>query len=156
MSHGPIIQPRLVGQATTSPGCTSWWKCPSIEALIGSIWDQGIALGSPVVPDEKSTFVNAVASLTTGSTESPAPSMPSQDTSPSRSGRPAPVSTTIAFPTPAFATFVYIGCSASPHLVTSCVMASEASEMRILVAISSGEKLSAMETTTAPAHTQAR
>ena len=57
MSQGPIIQPRLVGQATTSSGWMSWWKCPSIAALTGVSWVHGIALGSPVVPDENRTLV---------------------------------------------------------------------------------------------------
>ena len=51
MSQGPIIQPRLVGQATTSPGRMSWCAQPSAAALIGVMWVHGIAFGSPVVPE---------------------------------------------------------------------------------------------------------
>ena len=52
INQGPIIQPRLVGQHTTSPGFKSWWQKPSTAHLIGVVWVQGIAFGSPVVPEE--------------------------------------------------------------------------------------------------------
>ena len=47
MRKGPIIQPRLVGQATTSPGRTSSWAQASVAALRGVTCVQGMALGSP-------------------------------------------------------------------------------------------------------------
>ncbi len=50
----------LVGQQTTLPGRMSWWKWPSIPHLMGVSWVQGMALGSPVVPEEKRTLVRAV------------------------------------------------------------------------------------------------
>lgn len=46
-SHGPIIQPRLVGHATTDPGRMSWCAQPSAAQRSGVTWLQGIALGSP-------------------------------------------------------------------------------------------------------------
>ena len=42
----------LVGQATTSPTRTSWWKYPSIAHFMGVVWLHTMALGSPVVPEE--------------------------------------------------------------------------------------------------------
>ena len=48
-SQGPIIQPRLLGQASTLPGLTSCRVCASSPALRGVTWVQGMALGSPVV-----------------------------------------------------------------------------------------------------------
>ena len=53
MSQGPIIQPTFVGQHTTSPGWMSWWTWPSRPHLRGVIAVQGMALGVPVVPEEK-------------------------------------------------------------------------------------------------------
>lgn len=46
-SHGPIIQPMLVGQHSMSPGRTSWWKKASAPQRSGVMCDQGMALGSP-------------------------------------------------------------------------------------------------------------
>ncbi len=46
-SHGPIIQPRLVGQATVSPSLTSWWKKAFAALRMGVVWVQGMALGCP-------------------------------------------------------------------------------------------------------------
>ena len=67
MSQGPIIQPRLVGQATTSPGLTSRCRAASTADLIGCSWVQGMALGSPVVPEEKRMLVTVSGSPMTGS-----------------------------------------------------------------------------------------
>ena len=47
MSQGPIIQPRLVGQATTSPDLMSMFASASVPHLSGVTWVQGMALGSP-------------------------------------------------------------------------------------------------------------
>lgn len=47
-SHGPIIHPRLVGQATVSPFLISMWHHPSAAALKGVATVHGIALGSPI------------------------------------------------------------------------------------------------------------
>lgn len=38
MSHGPIIHPRFVGHATTSPGWMSWHDQPFTAGLRGSVW----------------------------------------------------------------------------------------------------------------------
>lgn len=46
-SHGPIIQPRLVGQATTSPGRMPCCAQPSTAQRSGVRCVQGMALGSP-------------------------------------------------------------------------------------------------------------
>lgn len=46
-SQGPIIHPRLVGQATTSPFWMSMWHHASAAALKGVAWVHGIAFGSP-------------------------------------------------------------------------------------------------------------
>ena len=46
-SQGPIIQPRLLGQASTSPGRTSCRVCASRPARRGVLCVHGIALGSP-------------------------------------------------------------------------------------------------------------
>lgn len=46
-SQGPIIHPRLVGQATTSPLWISMWHHASAAALKGVALVQGIAFGSP-------------------------------------------------------------------------------------------------------------
>ena len=64
MSQGPIIQPTFVGQQTTSSGWTSWWKWASMPHLSGVISVQGMALGVPVVPEEKSTLVTCSGSPT--------------------------------------------------------------------------------------------
>lgn len=46
-SQGPNIQPMLVGQHTTSPRRTSWWKKAFAAHRSGVVCDQGMALGSP-------------------------------------------------------------------------------------------------------------
>lgn len=46
-SQGPSIQPMLVGQQTTSPRRTSWWKKALAAQRSGVVWAQGMALGSP-------------------------------------------------------------------------------------------------------------
>lgn len=46
-SHGPIIHPRFVGQATTSPLRMSMWDQASAAAFRGVACVQGIAFGSP-------------------------------------------------------------------------------------------------------------
>lgn len=46
-SQGPNIQPMLVGQHTTSPRRTSWWKKALTAHRKGVVCDQGMALGSP-------------------------------------------------------------------------------------------------------------
>src|SRR3970040_2306226 len=43
VSHGPIIQPKLVGHARTSEGRTSWWREASAAPLIAVVWVHGIA-----------------------------------------------------------------------------------------------------------------
>src|SRR6266705_3058903 len=57
VSQGPIIHPKLVGQASTSDGRTSWWRYASAALLIGVVCVHGIAFGSFVVPDENRMFV---------------------------------------------------------------------------------------------------
>ena len=47
MTHGPIIQPRLVGQAMTSEDWRSACAHASAAALMGDSCDQGMALGVP-------------------------------------------------------------------------------------------------------------
>src|SRR5208337_143046 len=66
-SHGPIIHPRLVGQHNTSPGRRSWCQWPSPAALMGVTCSQGIAFGSPVVPEENSTLMHVSGSQAAGS-----------------------------------------------------------------------------------------
>lgn len=61
-SHGPMTQPREVGQHTTSPRRTSWCAHASSAALSGVTWLHGMALGWPVVPDENMIIVHACAS----------------------------------------------------------------------------------------------
>ena len=46
-SQGPIIHPRLVGQATTSSLWISKWHHASAAAFKGVALVQGIAFGSP-------------------------------------------------------------------------------------------------------------
>src|SRR5438552_952132 len=57
--QGPIIQPKLVGQARTSDGRTSRWRYASAALLIGVVWVHGIPFGSFVVPDENKMFVGS-------------------------------------------------------------------------------------------------
>src|SRR3954447_11299138 len=83
--RGPITQPMLVGQANTSPGWMSWYRKPSEAALIGVVWSQGIALGSPVVPEEKRMIVRAEGSRGTGVKSSRGERKSSQERSPGRS-----------------------------------------------------------------------
>ncbi len=158
MSQGPIIQPRLVGQATTSPGWMSWWKWPSIAALTGVSWVHGIAFGSPVVPDEKSTLVTRSGSPGTGSNSSaPPPSTRSaHHRSPRRSRIPAPVSTATARSAPASTTLSYMGRWRPARVMRSWVTTKPAPAMRSRAAISSGAKLSAIDTTAPPRATTAR
>ena len=52
-SQGPIIQPRLVGPATTSPRRTSCCAHASIPHRMGVTWLQGIAFGSPAIARSK-------------------------------------------------------------------------------------------------------
>mmetsp|Transcript_3494 Transcript_3494/g.10940 ORF Transcript_3494/g.10940 Transcript_3494/m.10940 type:complete len:340 (+) Transcript_3494:913-1932(+) len=164
-SHGPIIQPRLVGQHTTSRVRTSCRQCASAALRSGGSADQGMAFGSPVVPLEKRMPVMSPAPRITGSKRSPASSpaaatKSTHTTSPSRSATP---SATVAASAPAAgstttrgapsqaATRAYSGSSLPPRGTPSCVMASLASERRRRVAISGVAKLSAMETATMPA-----
>lgn len=49
-SQGPIIQPRLVGQASTSLGCTSPTDQASTAQRMGVVCVQGMALGLPACP----------------------------------------------------------------------------------------------------------
>ena len=46
-NQGPIIQPKLVGQATVSPFRMSWWKKAFAALRIGVVCVQGMALGCP-------------------------------------------------------------------------------------------------------------
>jgi hypothetical protein len=46
-SHGPIIQPRLVGQHSTPPGPRSCCAHASVAQRSGVMWVQGMAFGSP-------------------------------------------------------------------------------------------------------------
>lgn len=46
-NQGPIIHPRLVGQATTSPARISMWHHASAAALRGVALVHGMAFGSP-------------------------------------------------------------------------------------------------------------
>src|SRR6059036_2793799 len=41
--YGPIIQPKLVGHASTSVGRASAWRYASAALLIGVVWVHGIA-----------------------------------------------------------------------------------------------------------------
>ena len=57
---------RVGGPQTTSPRRTSWWQCASAALRSGGMLDQGIALGSPVVPLEKRMPVGSDAWRSTG------------------------------------------------------------------------------------------
>src|SRR3990172_6105710 len=87
VSHGPIIQPKLVGHASTSVGRASMCRYASAAHLIGVVCVHGIAFGSFVVPEEKRTFVRAPGGRTETSKGSRSPRKSSHATSLDRSSQ---------------------------------------------------------------------
>jgi hypothetical protein len=73
INQGPIIQPRLVGQAHT---CRSVYPDDKIRRRpSGSVvlWLQGKALGSPVVPDENRMLIASSTSARCSDSSPPRP-----------------------------------------------------------------------------------
>ena len=73
MSQGPIIQPRDVGNASTSQARTSRCAHASAAHRSGATWPHGSALGAPVVPEEKRMLLTASASHSTAENVSALP-----------------------------------------------------------------------------------
>ena len=136
----------------------SWCSQPSAAHLTGVEWVQGIALGSPVVPDENRMLVGASGSQATGENASSALRNSSQLRSSARliaAGRPPPAST-IAAAASASITLAYRGSALPPRSISSCVKIALAPVMRSRTRISSAAKLSAMPTAVQPANTTPR
>mmetsp|Transcript_2474 Transcript_2474/g.4156 ORF Transcript_2474/g.4156 Transcript_2474/m.4156 type:complete len:243 (+) Transcript_2474:935-1663(+) len=162
-NQGPIIQPRLVGQATTSPTLMSWCRKPSTAHLIGVACVQGMALGSPVVPDEKRMLQMWSDGQLTVSKVVEAPFMKVSQLI-SNCGRmwdstelcrvlSRPGRITTCAKSPKCRTLSKRGKYLAARYTTSWVKRALAWESLIRVSISWAEKLSAMDTTAQPALT---
>ncbi len=127
-----------------------------MAALIGVSCVHGIALGSPVVPDENRTLVIDSGSAATGENGASSPRKSSHHTSPGSSAMPPPVSTTTRRAGRALTAFSYIGSSRPARSTRSWVTTPTALVIASRVAISSEAKLSAIDTTTPPKATMPR
>ena len=136
----------------------SWCSQPSAAHLSGVVWVQGIAFGSPVVPDENRMLVAASGAQATGVNAVSSLRNASQPRSPSRltgAGRPPQPSTTAAGAS-ASITLAYRGSALPPRRISSWVKIALAPVMRSRTRISSTAKLSAMPTAVQPANTMPR
>src|SRR5689334_9431931 len=119
----------------------------------------GIALGSPVVPEEKRMLVKAsgLAGRAVNDDILTRNLFHSRSVPRSFTASDDPLlGHTMHARAPASTTLAYMGSVLPPRTSTSCVTATSARAIRSRVRISSGAKESAMETTTAPALTMPR
>src|ERR1017187_8370423 len=126
---------------------------PSDPHLMGVVWSHGMALGSPVVPEEKRILVVSSGAHAAASNRSVELKNLYHPTSPARrSVHPFRFSeSTMAVGALARQTFSYIGRDFPARVIASCVNTALALPIRKRLSISSLGKLSGIEMTAAPA-----
>ena len=126
--------------------------------LMGVRCVQGMAFGSPVVPEENRMLVVRLGSPVTDSKVLSLEKRSSQEMSPPRSRGDARLSvgTTITVEAPASTTVSYRGMFLPPRTMWSMVTTQSAPAMAMRLRTSPAGKLSAMDTTRDPARMMAR